>query len=521
MKNLIWVLLFFLCTKTISAQTADSIQQPVTATLRLSGTSFLQNTIRGNIMSTNFEHAPGSILSLRQYGLPCPKWQSLLSYYFNELPVSLNKSLYASWFLLRLTNENNVYIIDENAITDALLTNQGKFVGSDGESVLFSFPGIIPGMYYVEFIHRNSLTLFSAQKHYFSQGITDVEIGRPQDYYGGENAVINMGDGRYGMFGGDAYPDNFNDFGDYVPLYNDIFVYHASGFLFTDLDMSDSCTQEDMDMFDENLWKSAYSPYPPRKNMNRRESDNPEPEPVISVEEYELIAKDFINTNDSTKEFNIFLNGNFSINIEQLALRFDSTAFNGGMKTLLLTETLMDTSHIDSRIIGDKIVIGMAQLTPSIALNGGQKLCHVILSSSNNFIGDLNLKWVNYNDPRTKIWKTDSIIIMITDSTNHVIDNSSSIINSPIIVNDFVLYQNYPNPFNPNTIISYNLAKNNFVSLKVYNELGKEVTVLVNMNQESGNYSVKFDGGNLASGIYYYKLESGDFVLTKKMILIK
>ena len=85
----------------------------------------------------------------------------------------------------------------------------------------------------------------------------------------------------------------------------------------------------------------------------------------------------------------------------------------------------------------------------------------------------------------------------------------------------FSLSQNFPNPFNPNTIINYQLAINNVVSLKVYDALGKEVATLVNEKQNPGSYSVEFNSKGLPSGIYFYKLEAGDFVETKKMVLMK
>jgi len=81
--------------------------------------------------------------------------------------------------------------------------------------------------------------------------------------------------------------------------------------------------------------------------------------------------------------------------------------------------------------------------------------------------------------------------------------------------------QNYPNPFNPKTTISYSLPKNSFVTLKVYNILGKEVAVLINGEQSAGNYSVDFDGNSLTSGTYVYRLSAGGKIATKKMILIK
>jgi aminopeptidase N len=85
----------------------------------------------------------------------------------------------------------------------------------------------------------------------------------------------------------------------------------------------------------------------------------------------------------------------------------------------------------------------------------------------------------------------------------------------------YSLEQNYPNPFNPYTIIEYSLPRNGFVTLKVFNVLGKEVATLVNGQVEAGNYKVNFNALNLNSGVYFYKLESGSFVDTKKMILLK
>ncbi len=94
----------------------------------------------------------------------------------------------------------------------------------------------------------------------------------------------------------------------------------------------------------------------------------------------------------------------------------------------------------------------------------------------------------------------------------------------------FELFQNYPNPFNPTTAISYSLSPNPSplgrgvwvrVTLKIYDMLGREVETLVNEEKEAGNYSVKFDAGNLPSGIYFYKLQAGNFSEVKKMMLLK
>ncbi len=87
--------------------------------------------------------------------------------------------------------------------------------------------------------------------------------------------------------------------------------------------------------------------------------------------------------------------------------------------------------------------------------------------------------------------------------------------------NEFRLSQNYPNPFNPTTNISFNLPSTNNVDLKVYNLLGQEVATLINGRLNSGNHTIKFDASRLASGVYIYRLVSGEFSQTRKMMLIK
>jgi len=85
----------------------------------------------------------------------------------------------------------------------------------------------------------------------------------------------------------------------------------------------------------------------------------------------------------------------------------------------------------------------------------------------------------------------------------------------------YLLGQNYPNPFNPSTNIRYQIANAGYVTLKVFDILGKEIAVLVNKNQKPGTYEVTFDGESYPSGIYFYRLEAGDFSETRKMILVK
>jgi hypothetical protein len=85
----------------------------------------------------------------------------------------------------------------------------------------------------------------------------------------------------------------------------------------------------------------------------------------------------------------------------------------------------------------------------------------------------------------------------------------------------YKLEQNYPNPFNPTTTINYSVAKAGFVKIKVYDVLGREAATLINENKPAGNYTVQFNASKLVSGVYFYRIETDNFVQTKKMILMK
>jgi hypothetical protein len=90
-----------------------------------------------------------------------------------------------------------------------------------------------------------------------------------------------------------------------------------------------------------------------------------------------------------------------------------------------------------------------------------------------------------------------------------------------VVPSQIQLLQNYPNPFNPSTQITYTLAKRSTVALIVYDLLGREVSTLVNEIKEAGTYTVTLNGAKLSSGVYFYRLQSGSFVQTKKMVLLK
>ena len=97
----------------------------------------------------------------------------------------------------------------------------------------------------------------------------------------------------------------------------------------------------------------------------------------------------------------------------------------------------------------------------------------------------------------------------------------SDVTERPEIPNGFALSQNYPNPFNPMTKINFDLGKASNVKLTVFNILGQKVVTLVDKFMNAGAYSVDFNASSLASGVYLYSIEAGDFKMNKKMVLLK
>jgi len=111
-------------------------------------------------------------------------------------------------------------------------------------------------------------------------------------------------------------------------------------------------------------------------------------------------------------------------------------------------------------------------------------------------------------------WYLDDIGVFIYTIPTEILSDAKP-------VYKFSLEQNYPNPFNPTTSLQYSVGSLQFVTLKVYDVLGNEVAILVNEEKPAGSYQVEFDASNFSSGIYFYKLTSGAFIETKKMILLR
>lgn len=178
--------------------------------------------------------------------------------------------------------------------------------------------------------------------------------------------------------------------------------------------------------------------------------------------------------------------------------------------------------------IGGKGGVDIAALNGTLAPGTGLKLQSGELTHTAGFTftSSYNLSF-SYTAPNTP--GADTLYITAAKSTNawnwganrRVIVRLATGIGNESTPVSYSLKQNYPNPFNPVTKISFSIPKQGFVTLKIYDILGNEVSTLVNENRNAGNYDIEFKGDNLSSGVYYYKLESGGFTDIKKMTLIK
>jgi len=136
-----------------------------------------------------------------------------------------------------------------------------------------------------------------------------------------------------------------------------------------------------------------------------------------------------------------------------------------------------------------------------------------------NWIGELL-------DSLNKFYENKIKYVSISEAANIFYQQTTTHISDVNLASaDFVLYQNYPNPFNPSTKISWQTQANGWQTLKIYDVLGKEIATLIDEFKSPGTYTIEFNSStgtrNLASGIYYYRLQVGDFIQTKKLILLR
>ena len=194
---------------------------------------------------------------------------------------------------------------------------------------------------------------------------------------------------------------------------------------------------------------------------------------------------------------------------------FKST--NGGTNWIDITGTLPDIPTISVLVDpnnSDHVYVGN-DLGVNVSTDGGSSwqdyndgLPSAVIAMDLNITNSNNmLRVATHGNGVFEIKLLSTVVTTLTDDD--------------AIISDFRLEQNYPNPFNPNTKIKYRIPEFEFVSLKVLDVIGNEVATLVNEHKSEGDYEVNFDASNLSSGAYFYTIEVGSFVETKKMILLK
>ena len=238
---------------------------------------------------------------------------------------------------------------------------------------------------------------------------------------------------------------------------------------------------------------------------------------------------------------------------------FSAANFQNAMVTRLGTATPLSVNVTDLRIPGDSnkatVVVNILSNLPAgnyylrvmavekkviytspPGTNGETIFPEVFRKSFPNSLGTIlptsagtyNFEFRYKIDP---VW-VDSMIYTIAFVQNDVnkeclnsfkaIDNITGVpVNTQTIPENFSLSQNFPNPFNPTTNIEFTMPKDGNVTLKVYDMIGSEVKTLVEGNHKAGIYNIYFDGSELSSGVYFYRLTAGNFTQTRKMILIK
>ena len=222
---------------------------------------------------------------------------------------------------------------------------------------------------------------------------------------------------------------------------------------------------------------------------------------------------------------NWILNGNFSTTVQSIYFLNINTAWvglspsisanvaytsNGGLNWTNQSLTPYNLNIIDIYFANDQtgwggVAFNKIYVTTNAGLNWGYQ---------NDTQFSSRISFVNVNSG----WTGGSGIAHTTNGGGPFV-NVQSISNE--IPGGYKLFQNYPNPFNPTTTINFDIKTRSFVSIVVFDVLGREIDLLVNVNLKAGSYEYTFDANNLPSGTYFYRLQTENFIETRKMVLIK
>jgi len=259
---------------------------------------------------------------------------------------------------------------------------------------------------------------------------------------------------------------------------------------------------------------------------------------------FKINVSNLNHTSKNTLEFDIYLlNGNnenskqeeLRYSLGQYFFEFNPKIANGGNLNYTIVNSELpeamrprNASVKDNqlRLFVNSVSADKGNLPVFIAKSPGLLIARMKLETSADKFADTPLELQQSKSIfKTKVFAFDGKKnIELTNSDYNSIEGVTG--NSPKesaanLPTEFALLQNYPNPFNPSTTINYELPASNFVTLKIYDLVGKEVATLVNEKLDAGRYTATFNGSNLASGMYFYKITAGEFTFVRKMVLIK
>jgi hypothetical protein len=219
------------------------------------------------------------------------------------------------------------------------------------------------------------------------------------------------------------------------------------------------------------------------------------------------------------------------------------TAVNSGLATMDVTSLAVVGTNLFAGALGSGVFLSTDSAASWIAVNSGltdKRVISFVVSGTNLFAGTFSGLFVTTNNGTS--WTsvdsglTSPHIRSLGASNANLFAgiDGAGVWRRPLsemtaVIEDkrkeapfrFVLYQNFPNPFNPVTTISFQLASKSFVSLKVFDESGREMSILLSEELPAGIYSQRWNSAGMASGVYFYRLQADSFIETKKFVLLK
>lgn len=260
---------------------------------------------------------------------------------------------------------------------------------------------------------------------------------------------------------------------------------------------------------------------------------------LAGTPKYKLSAENLKLVSSSVYEFDIYLQhlnpdeARFEYILGQYFFEFNQQIANGG--TLSFSIIGSDLPQLlqprNPTVSGNQLRLAVNSVPPkdnlpAISVKSPGTLIakmRLVTSAKSFYDAEFNLKLrTGPENPYTKVFAyIDNQITDVTNMDEVAFDNFSTGSEISSLPKEFALQQNFPNPFNPTTSINYDLPVSSMVTLKIYDIAGKEIATLVNEQQNAGIYNVQFHGSNIASGVYFYRIEAGEFTQVKKMFLIK